>query len=176
MVRKIPTPLVQEQTLRPQLQKKSRQRRKGLLELAKASAAPQKRRNDLLPQLELVSIRLDDLNLPERKIRKCAPAHVREVRSSVSAFGFCAPILVGKGNLVVDGEIRVQSAKALGLATVPCIRIDHLTEVEPRTLRLAVNRLGEKGEWVSLSEIKSGHSDGVIHRELGLHGCAQRPQ
>jgi DNA modification methylase len=123
------------------------------LELAKASTAPQKRRNDLLPQLELVSIRLDDLNLPERKIRKCAPAHVREVRSSVSAFGFCAPILVGKGNLVIDGETCIEAAKALGLPAVPCIRIDHLTNEEQRTLRLAINRLGEKGEW-DLAELK----------------------
>jgi hypothetical protein len=29
---------------------------------------------------------------------------------------------------------------------------------------------------VSLSEIKSEHSDDVIRRELGLRGCAQRPQ
>jgi hypothetical protein len=36
----------------------------------------------------------------------------------------------------------------LGLPTVPCIRIDHLTDVEQRTLRLALNRLGEKGQWI----------------------------
>src|ERR1700690_410456 len=35
----------------------------------------------------------------------------------------------------------------LGLARVPCVRIDHLSENEQRVLRLAVNRLGEKGEW-----------------------------
>jgi hypothetical protein len=36
---------------------------------------------------------------------------------------------------------------------VPCIRIDHLTEVEQRTLRLALNRLSEKGQW-DLGELK----------------------
>jgi hypothetical protein len=36
---------------------------------------------------------------------------------------------------------------------VPCIRIDHLTELEQRTLRLAVNRLSEKGEW-DLTELR----------------------
>jgi hypothetical protein len=41
----------------------------------------------------------------------------------------------------------------LGLPTVPCIRIDHLTDVEQRTLRLAMNRLSEKGEW-DLAELK----------------------
>jgi ParB-like nuclease domain len=72
---------------------------------------------------------------------------------SISALGFCAPILVGRDNLVLDGEVRVEAAKALCLTTVPCIRIDHLTDEEQRTLRLAVNRLSEKGEW-DLTELK----------------------
>jgi hypothetical protein len=41
----------------------------------------------------------------------------------------------------------VEAAKLLGLSSVPCIRIDHLDETEQRLLRLAVNRLGEKGAW-----------------------------
>jgi ParB-like nuclease domain len=143
----------EEQSLPHQLQQKSRRRRKELLQLAEAIAAPGARRNDPLPRLDLVSIRLDDLNLPKRKTRKCTPAHVREVMGAISALGFCAPILVGRDNLVLDGEIRVGAARALGLAAVPCIRIDHLTDVEQRTLRLAVNRLGEKGEW-DLTELK----------------------
>jgi hypothetical protein len=134
MVRPSHDPFVEGQSLPRQLQQKSRRRRKDLLELAKASTAPRKRRNDLLPQLELVSIRLDELHLPERKTSKATPAHVREVMGAISALGFCAPILVGKGNLVLGGEIRVEAAKALGLATVPCIRIDHLTDEEQRTL------------------------------------------
>jgi DNA modification methylase len=161
MVRPSHDPFVEEPSLEHQLQKKSRRRRKDLSELAKASAAAQKKRNDLLPKLELVSIRLDELRLPERKTRKCTPAHIREVIGSVSAFGFCVPILVGKGNLVVDGETCVEAAKGLGLATVPCIRIDHLTEVEQRTLRLAVNRLGEKGEW-DLAELKIEFEELII--------------
>lgn len=54
---------------------------------------------------------------------------------------------MGKGNLVLDGEARVEAAKLLGLDRAPCARVDHLTESEQRTLRLAVNRLGEKGQW-----------------------------
>jgi ParB-like chromosome segregation protein Spo0J len=91
--------------------------------------------------------------LPARKIRKHDPAHVREVAGSMSELGFCDPVLVGKGNTVLDGVTRVEAAKLLGLPIVPCIRIDHLTDVEQRTLRLAMNRLSEKGEW-DLAELK----------------------
>jgi hypothetical protein len=115
--------LVDEHAVQRQLQRKSGHRRKELLQLAKASAAPHARRNDPLPQLELASIGLDDLKLAARKIRKCTPAHVRELMGSISELGFCAPVLVGKDNLVLDGEIRIEATKALGLPTVPCIRI-----------------------------------------------------
>jgi DNA modification methylase len=57
------------------------------------------------------------------------------------------PVLVGQGDTVLDGWIRVEAARTLGLDRVPCVRMDHLTEAEQRLLRIAVNRLGEKGEW-----------------------------
>jgi ParB-like chromosome segregation protein Spo0J len=87
------------------------------------------------------------LRPPAREIRENDPAHVKEVADSISALGFCVPVLVGQGDIVLDGWIRVQAAKALGLDCVPCVRIDHLTEVEQRLFRIAANRLGEKGEW-----------------------------
>jgi ParB-like chromosome segregation protein Spo0J len=78
---------------------------------------------------------------------------LREVASATSTLGFCAPVLIGKDNAVIDGAIRVHAARQLGLGRVPCVRIEHLSEMEHRVLRLAVNRLGEKGEW-DLDELK----------------------
>jgi hypothetical protein len=43
--------------------------------------------------------------------------------------------------------IRFEAALQLGIDKVPCVRIDHLTPQEQRALRLAVNRLAEKGQW-----------------------------
>ena len=87
-----------------------------------------------------------------REVRKLDPAHVREVANSISALGFCVPIVVGKDDLVLDGAARVQAARLLGLDRAPCVRIEHLSENEQRVLRLAVNRLGETGEWSRSSE------------------------
>ncbi len=47
----------------------------------------------------------------------------------------------------------MEAARRLGLLQVPCIHIDHLSDDEQRLLRLAVNRLGEKGRW-DLNELK----------------------
>jgi ParB-like chromosome segregation protein Spo0J len=56
-------------------------------------------------------------------------------------------LILRTDNVRLDGEIRVEAARLLGLDSVPCIRIDHLSEKEQRVLRLAANRLGERGEW-----------------------------
>jgi ParB-like nuclease domain len=121
-------------------------RREGHERMAVTSAA-QLRRNDTLPRLELSYPPLNELRPSARKLRKLDPAHVREVASSISLLGFCDPILVGRGNELIDGEARYQVAKQLGLDRVPCVRVEHLNPDEQRVLRLAANRLAEKGQW-----------------------------
>lgn len=143
------------------LKAKSRHRRASLGRLAATSSPARASRNDLLPRLDLVYVLLEDLRMPAREVRKLNPAHVREVANSIRTLGFCAPILVGKDNLVLDGAVRVQAARLLGLGRAPCIRIEYLSENEERVLRLAANRLGEKGEW-SLDELKMDGSKNRI--------------
>ena len=141
-----------ERSLTRQLKGKSRRRREGL-ERLRTPAPAQAPRNDPLPNLDLMYIPLEDLRLPTREIRKLDPAHVREVAAAISALGFCAPVLIGKDNAVIDGAVRVEAARQLGLDRIPAFEIEHLSETEQRLLRLAVNRLGEKGEW-NLDELK----------------------
>ena len=143
------------------LKSKSRRRREDAGRLREARMQPRPPRNDLTPALALVEIPIDDLSLPARRLRKAETAHVAEVARSIAALGFAAPILIGKNNLVLDGAIRVEAARQLRLARVPCVRIDHLDEGEQRLLRLAANRLAEKGEW-NLEELKVEIEDLVL--------------
>src|SRR5229473_1525721 len=98
-----------QHALNGQLKAKSRHRRETMGRLTAASSPSRLLRNDLLPLLDPAHISIDDLRMPAREVRKLDPAHVREVANSISALGFCAPILVGKGNLVLDGAARVQA-------------------------------------------------------------------
>jgi ParB-like chromosome segregation protein Spo0J len=43
------------------------------------------------------------------------PGYVREVASAIGALGFCQPILVRRGNEMIDGEVRFEAAKLSGL-------------------------------------------------------------
>ena len=146
-------PLEIERSFKEKLKGKSRRRREDLARLAAPAAAPRALRNDIRPLLEIVDLPLESLRSPSRKVRGGDPAHVREIAATISALGFCVPILTGKNNVVIDGEARLEAAKLLGLDRAPCLRIDHLSEEEQRLLRLAVNRLGEKGKW-DLDELK----------------------
>jgi hypothetical protein len=139
--------------LSEQLKVKSRQRRGDLARMSQASIAPSRRRNDSLPILALSYVPLGELRPSKRKLRKLDPAHVREVARSISALGFCDPLLIGAGYDVIHGEIRLEAAKLLGLDCAPCVRVDHLSDQEQRLLRLALNKLGEKGRW-DLDELK----------------------
>lgn len=109
-------------------------------------------RNDLQPQLELVSLPLLDLQITERRLRKIGPDQVDRICRSILTFGFIAPILI-RGRKIVDGHSRLEAARSLGFATVPCIPVDHLTEAEARLLAISSNRLAETGEW-DLAELK----------------------
>ena len=82
-----------------------------------------------------------------RKLRKSDLAHIHDIANSMWTLGFNVPLLIGNDNIVLDGESRLAAAKLLGLASVPCIRVDHLDETEQRLLRMAVNRLAETGSW-----------------------------
>src|SRR5262249_32572358 len=81
-----------------------------------------------------------------------------------SNLGFCDPVLIDEQNTVLDGVVRVEAAKHLGLSHIPCIRADHLTASERRLLRIALNRLSKKGSW-DLDELK------IELEELVLEGA-----
>jgi DNA modification methylase len=136
-----------------QLKVKSRLRRETLTRLQQARAMTHPARNDLAPPVTLVDLPIDDLRFPKRKLRVMDEAHIQEVARAITTLGFCAPILIGNDNVVLDGHSRVAAARQLGLVEVPCIRVVHLSEKEQRLLGLAVNRLGEKGRW-DLDELK----------------------
>ena len=145
--------LLSDKSLQNALRAKSRHRREELAALAAASPAPRPIRNDLVPKLELVERAPADLVVPARNVRKIEAAHLSEVATAISSLGFCDPVLIDEQNTVLDGVVRVEAAKLLGLTHIPCIRANHLSASERRLVRMALNRLGEKGSW-NFDELK----------------------
>jgi len=119
-------------------------------------------RNDIRPDMQLIELKIADLRAPAHETRKLKEGHIREVANGIQALGFSVPVLVGKNNEIIDGLSAVKAAESLGLTSVPCVRIDHLSEPEQRVLHLAINRMTANGEW-NLDALKlefEEHPDG----------------
>ena len=140
------------QSLRSAIKDKGRKRRNDLADLP--DRVPGKLRNDLLPKLELVHLAPTALKVPARNVRAVDPAHVRRLMNSIAAVGFVVPVLVDENNEILDGVTAVEAAKKIDIAAIPCVRATHLTPAEKRVVRLALNRLGEKGRW-ALPELRA---------------------
>src|SRR5690348_1975704 len=84
---------------------------------------------------------VDSLNPCERNARAHSKKQIRQVANSIKSFGFLNPVLIDADDTVIAGHCRLQAAKLLGLATIPVIRLSHLSEVERRAYMLADNKL-----------------------------------
>ena len=82
----------------------------------------------------------------EKNPRKNAEA-VKYVKASSEKFGFKQPIIVDSNRVIIAGHTRLEAAKSLGMAEVPCIVADDLTDAQVKALRLADNKVAEFSEW-----------------------------
>jgi ParB-like chromosome segregation protein Spo0J len=72
---------------------------------------------------------------------------VDKVAAAIREFGFRVPIVAKSDGLVVDGHLRLKAAKKLGLAEVPVILADDMTDAQIKAFRLSVNKVAEFAEW-----------------------------
>ena len=93
-------------------------------------------------------------NLPVHKLRfwpRNARTHsrkqIRQIAESIRRFGFTNPVLIDGENRLLAGHGRVEAARELGMDTVPCLRIDHMSPAEKRAYVLADNKLALNAGW-----------------------------
>lgn len=72
---------------------------------------------------------------------------ISQIAASIGKFGFNNPVLVDADNRIVAGHGRVEAARKLGLASVPTILLEHLSDAERRAYVIADNRLAELAGW-----------------------------
>ena len=74
-------------------------------------------------------------------------AAVESVANSIKLVGFIVPVVVDRNNVLVSGHTRVEAAKSLGLAEVPAVYADNLTEEQITAFRLIDNKTAELAKW-----------------------------
>lgn len=99
-------------------------------------------------ELEIVYLPPGGLTPYEGNTRRHAPEDIEQIKASIEADGFNDPIGIwGEKNLIVEGHGRQIAAMEMGLKTVPCIRLDHLTDTQRRDYAIRHNRTAELSGW-----------------------------
>ncbi len=100
-----------------------------------------------LRNLKIEYLPVSSLGLNPENPRLHSEKQISQLADSIRSFGFNVPVLVDGDLQVIAGHGRVLAARQLGLANVPVIRLEHLTEQQILAFRIADNRLTENSEW-----------------------------
>lgn len=115
--------------------------------------------------IKIEYLQVEELNEYENNARKHGEEDICKIAQSIERYGFNDPIGVWKDNIIIEGHGRLEAAKLLGMETVPCIKLDHLTDEQRREYAIAHNRTAEFSEWdwskleKELSELDFGDFD-----------------
>ena len=90
---------------------------------------------------------IDRLRPYERNPRTHSEAQVDQIAASMVEFGWTNPVLVDEQGGVLAGHGRLLAARKLGLAEVPVIRFEHLSEAQKRAYLIADNQLALQAGW-----------------------------
>ena len=90
---------------------------------------------------------IDRLRPYERNPRTHSEAQVDQIAASMVEFGWTNPVLVDEQGGILAGHGRLLAARKLGLAEVPVIRFEHLSEAQKRAYLIADNQLALQAGW-----------------------------
>ena len=95
-------------------------------------------------ELKIEYIAVDDLKPYEKNNKKHEDFDIGEIAKSISKYEMIDPVEIwGKDNTIVEGHGRVLACKQLGIDKVPCIRLDHLTDVQRKEYAIVHNKSSE---------------------------------
>jgi len=116
-----------------------------------------------------------------RNARTHSKEQIAQLRASIREFGFVSPCIIDKDYNIIAGHGRVLAAREEGIAEVPCVLAEHLTDAQKRAYILADNRLALNAGWdeemlsVELADLQGadfdlsllGFDDAELNKLLG---------
>ena len=83
----------------------------------------------------------------DKNSRVHSAEQVQDVADSINEFGFTNPLLIDADGVLIAGHGRLSAARLLGMASVPCIELGHLSNEQRMAYVIADNKLAEKSDW-----------------------------
>jgi|SaaInlV_120m_DNA_3_1039746.scaffolds.fasta_scaffold00643_4 DNA modification methylase len=90
---------------------------------------------------------IDSLRPFETNPKQHPAGQIKQLVKSIRSHGFINPIIIDEDSTIVAGHGRYLAAKELGLDTLPCVQLDHLTPEQVRAYRIADNKIAEGSPW-----------------------------
>jgi len=97
--------------------------------------------------MKFETIKISDLIPYVNNARLHSDKQLKQISKSIKEFGFLNPVIVDSANGIIAGHGRVLAAKRLKIKEVPCIRAEHLTDVQKQAYILADNKLALNSSW-----------------------------
>lgn len=114
-----------------------------------------------------------DLRPWGRNARTHSKKQIRQIAASIGTFGFTNPVLIDQSGTILAGHGRVLAAREIGMAQVPCLRIEGMTEAEKRAYVIADNKLALNAGWddeILAEELKALSAIGDQGFDIGVIG------
>lgn len=92
-------------------------------------------------------INTEELVPYKKNSRTHSEEQIKQISESMKEFGFTNPILIDEENEIIAGHGRVLGAKKLGIESVPCIRLEGLTEAQKKAYIIADNKIALNSGW-----------------------------
>lgn len=99
-----------------------------------------------------------------RNARTHSKKQIRQIADSITRFGFTNPVLTDETGAILAGHGRVEAARLLGLAEVPCLRIETMSPAEKRAYVIADNKLALNAGWDE--ELLASELQGLLADDL----------
>lgn len=97
--------------------------------------------------MEIEQIATSNLLPYVNNARTHSESQIAQIAASIKEFGFNNPVLIDAQGTIIAGHGRVEAARVLGLTSVPCIRLEHLTEHQKKAYIIADNQLALNAGW-----------------------------
>ncbi len=92
--------------------------------------------------MQIIELNINELKPYKNNAKIHTDEQIDQIVKSIEEFGMNDPVGIwGEENLIVEGHGRLLALKKMGKDTVPCIRLDHLTEEQRKAYTLAHNKL-----------------------------------
>lgn len=90
--------------------------------------------------MKIENVPASKLKAAEYNPRKIAPDVMDKLIAGIREYGIVDPIIINKDDTIIGGHQRYQAALAIGIKSLPCVRLD-LTKEKEKTLNIALNKI-----------------------------------